>query len=60
MAQPSMNLRPLGSSLTGAYRSGASAPQEKREPGKQERAPTQRAVITRGKLPRNAEMESPI
>jgi transcriptional regulator with XRE-family HTH domain len=61
LAQPSMNLRPLGSSLTGAYRSGASAPQEKREPGKQERTTnSQRAVITRGKTPRNAEMESPI
>jgi transcriptional regulator with XRE-family HTH domain len=61
MAQPSMNLRPLGTSLTGAYRSGASTSQEKRAPGKREPANTsQRAVIIRGKIPRNAEMESPI
>jgi transcriptional regulator with XRE-family HTH domain len=60
LAQPSMNLRPLGTSLTGAYRSGASAPQEKRTPDKQEPAPTHRAVIARAKTPRNAEMESPI
>ncbi|MHB1857158.1 MAG: helix-turn-helix domain-containing protein [Acidobacteriaceae bacterium] len=31
MAQPSMNLRPLGTSLSGAFRSGASTPQEKPE-----------------------------
>jgi hypothetical protein len=55
-----MNLRPLGTSLNGAFRSGASATQEKRDPVKQEPATTQRAVITRGKMPRNAEMESPI
>ncbi|MHB1674738.1 MAG: helix-turn-helix domain-containing protein [Acidobacteriaceae bacterium] len=55
MAQPSMNLRPLGSSLAGAYRSGASAPQEKRGP-----ANRQRSSITRGKPLQNAEMESPI
>jgi hypothetical protein len=60
MTQPSMNLRPLGTSLNGAFRSGASAPQDKRVPGKQESASTQRTLITRGKIPRNAEMESPI
>ena len=31
MPQPSMNLRPLGTSLAGAIRSGASEPREKRE-----------------------------
>ncbi|MHB1744873.1 MAG: helix-turn-helix domain-containing protein [Acidobacteriaceae bacterium] len=60
MAQPSMNLRQLGSSLDGAYRSGASAPQKKRGPGKRGPANRQRSSITRGKPLQNAEMESPI
>lgn len=60
MAQPSMNLRPLGSSLSGVYRSGAAAPQEKREPVKQEPENNHRKAITRGKHSRNAEMETPI
>ncbi|MHB1936649.1 MAG: helix-turn-helix domain-containing protein [Acidobacteriaceae bacterium] len=60
MAQPSMNLRPLGPSLTGAYRSGTAAPPEKRQTGKREAENGHRPVIARGKQSRNAEMETSI
>ena len=60
MAQPSMNLRPLGSSVTGAYRSGAAAPQEQHDPVKRMPANGRRTLIAREKPLQNAEMETPI
>ena len=60
IAQPSMNLRPLGTSLSSAFRSGSSASQEKRAPGKQEPTSPQRGVMPRAKMQGNAEMEHPI
>jgi transcriptional regulator with XRE-family HTH domain len=59
MAQPAMNLRPLGSSLAGAYRSGASSPQEKPGPAKRTSTHAQRAMVPHEKPSQDAEMESP-
>ena len=50
MAQPSMNLRPMGTSVGGAFRSGASTPQEKPEREQQDPSPDSRRMVrTRAK-----------
>lgn len=58
VAQTPMNLRPIGTSMHGAYRSGASASPEKREPIKPEPQNDRSHDILREKPPQNAEMET--
>lgn len=60
IAQPSMNLRPMGTSMPGAYRRGAAVPVEKREQAKREQQNSHTPTIPREKPSQNTEMETPI